>query len=384
MNSIRVIHNLPRSGGTIISKCISAQQDIILLSEIHPDGPEIRGKMGLDPNHGDPIYQVQKWYNLFNPSEYKSILKSDFDFLKKINVINEKVYSINKKLIIRDWSFIDFFAKPFKEPTYENTLIKYLDKQYKINSFYILRKPLELFLSCMRSLPSFPSNYKFDYFIEVYKKFFLIAKEDKIYTYEDFFSNTDKNLREMWLERFAIDEEDFLNVLLNKKLITILGKANVLRNSWRGHGGVVGDKEAERRSNALIDLLVEFRTLVGQKWKNYPLVTPQESKYSKGMHTYKCSLVMGVRTPFENINVKLKEPLEDGLLHSISPSSGNVLQLIPLVKIGNSPIKEKNACYFFNREEKKQVQRWVSFHYEDKPEILEENKLAEDFLDSLN
>jgi len=197
---------------------------------------------------------------------------------------------------------------------------------------------------------------------------------------------SDKCLREIWLERFAIDDEDFLNALLNKKLITILGKANVFRNSWRGHGGVVGDKEAEKRSNSLLDLLVEFRSLVGQKWKNYPLVTPQAGKYSKGMYFYKCSLVMGVRTPFENIDVKLKEPLEDGLLHTISPTSGNVLQLIPLVKIGNSPIKEKNACYFYNRDEseKKQVQRWISFHYEDKPEILEENKLAEDFLDSLN
>ena len=45
MKIIRLIHNLPRSGGTIISKCISAQKDVVLLSEIHPDGNEMIKKM---------------------------------------------------------------------------------------------------------------------------------------------------------------------------------------------------------------------------------------------------------------------------------------------------------------------------------------------------
>ena len=34
MKDIRLIHNLPRSGGTIISKCLGAQENIVLLSEI--------------------------------------------------------------------------------------------------------------------------------------------------------------------------------------------------------------------------------------------------------------------------------------------------------------------------------------------------------------
>ena len=46
MKTIRLIHNLPRSGGTIISKCLGAQKDVILLSEIHPDGILISKKNG--------------------------------------------------------------------------------------------------------------------------------------------------------------------------------------------------------------------------------------------------------------------------------------------------------------------------------------------------
>ena len=45
MTEIRLIHNLQRSGGTIISKCLGAQENVILLSEIHPYGVEIAKKI---------------------------------------------------------------------------------------------------------------------------------------------------------------------------------------------------------------------------------------------------------------------------------------------------------------------------------------------------
>ena len=45
MTEIRLIHNLQRSGGTIISKCLGAQDDVVLLSEIHPIGIEVLKRM---------------------------------------------------------------------------------------------------------------------------------------------------------------------------------------------------------------------------------------------------------------------------------------------------------------------------------------------------
>ena len=62
MDTIRIIHNLPRSGATIISKTIGTQRNIVLLSEIHPEGQKIRDAMGVDTNLGDPLYQFQSWY----------------------------------------------------------------------------------------------------------------------------------------------------------------------------------------------------------------------------------------------------------------------------------------------------------------------------------
>lgn len=35
---IRIFHNLGRSGGTLICKCLGCMEHIVLLSEIHPLG----------------------------------------------------------------------------------------------------------------------------------------------------------------------------------------------------------------------------------------------------------------------------------------------------------------------------------------------------------
>ena len=71
METLRLIHNLPKTGGTIISKCLGAQKNVTLLSEIHPKGQEIRDKMNANSIIADPIYQAYKWNNLMTDEEYK-------------------------------------------------------------------------------------------------------------------------------------------------------------------------------------------------------------------------------------------------------------------------------------------------------------------------
>ena len=141
MKTIRLIHNLPRSGGTIISKCLGAQQDVILLSEIHPEGILISKKMGVRSSSFDPIFQSQVWNNLFEKDEYEKISNSHLKFEEKIDLILERTELINKKLIIRDWAFVDFFGKPFIEPSYKNSLFEVLSKKYRILNLYIMRHP---------------------------------------------------------------------------------------------------------------------------------------------------------------------------------------------------------------------------------------------------
>ena len=52
--------------------------------------------------------------------------------------------------------------------------------------------------------------------------------------------------KDVWLSRLAIDNEDFLHVLIGKKLYGILMRANRFRNMWRGHSGAIGDENAKK------------------------------------------------------------------------------------------------------------------------------------------
>ena len=197
MDTIRIIHNLPRSGGSIISKSISAQKYIILLSEIHPEGPKIIKKRGTEAKFADPLYQFQNWYKLFSTDELKKIEKNNLNFLQKILTINNKVKDQNKILVIRDWSFIDYLGQPYIDPINKNTLFELLNKQFDVKNLFIIRDPLEMFLSCLKNLDFFPKNYSFDKFLDGYDYFIKDISLDNTITFEKFTSDPDKTLNKI-------------------------------------------------------------------------------------------------------------------------------------------------------------------------------------------
>ena len=223
MKTIRLIHNLPRSGGTIISKCLGAQKDVVLLSEIHPEGILISKKMGVNNSNFDPIFQSQTWNNLFEKDEYKKITNSNLKFVEKIDLILEKTELANKKLIIRDWAFADFFGKPFIEPSYKNSLFEILNKKYNVLNFYIIRHPLKLYSSCYNNLGFFRRDYNPDFFIKGYKNYFLNALKNNIFIFENFILNPEKNLKDMCDTLKIVYDDNYLNKL---KDINLTGDPN--------------------------------------------------------------------------------------------------------------------------------------------------------------
>ena len=227
MKTIRLIHNLPRSGGTIISKCLGAQKNVMLLSEIHPDGILISKKMGVHSSNFDPIFQSQTWNNLFEKDEYKKISNSDLKFVEKIDLIFKKTELTNKKLIIRDWAFADFFGKPFIEPSYKNSLLEILNKKYNVLNLYIIRHPLKLYASCYNNLNFFRRDYSLDLFIKGYKNYFLNTLKNKVCIFENFIQEPEKSLRNM-CSILKIDyDKDYLNKL---KDINLTGDRNAINS----------------------------------------------------------------------------------------------------------------------------------------------------------
>ena len=225
MKTIRLIHNLPRSGGTIISKCLGAQKDVILLSEIHPKGTSITKKMGVNKPFFDPIFQFQNWNNLFEENEYKKICNSNLKFEQKIDLIFKKIELMNKKLIIRDWSFIDFFGKPFLEPSYKNSLFEILKKKFKILNLYIIRHPLKVYESCYNNMSFFRKDYDLDLFIKGYKKFFLSTSKNNSFMFENFILEPEKSLKSMCSSLKIDYDKNFIKKLKN---VNATGDPNAL------------------------------------------------------------------------------------------------------------------------------------------------------------
>lgn len=261
MKSIRLIHNLPRCGGTIISKCIGAQKDVILLSEIHPEGFAVSKKIGL-PHMFDPIHQSQKWNNLFENKEYKKICDSNYNFEKKIDLVYKKTELANKKLIIRGWAFVDIFGKPFIEPSYKDSLTETLSKNFEVLSLYLIRHPLECFISCYKSFGFF-KDYDLNFFFKGYRNFILNTSNSNIFTYENFLLEPDKNLKKM-CNILKVDYDDnYISKLKDinltgdgkaKNSINIQNKENVAEKFFKKD-----DLEKIKRNPEFINLMRDLK-----------------------------------------------------------------------------------------------------------------------------
>jgi hypothetical protein len=189
-----------------------------------------------------------------------------------------------------------------------------------------------------------------------------------------------------WSKMFACESSALLEALTSKKMGNIFEDANISRNKWRGHGGTVGIGEADQRHSTYLDLLERFRTLIGYRWDNWPLVTPVSSRYSGGMYHYEVQDVVGFSTPFMRREVTTSQPMEDRSLYLVNPESHHVCHLIPLVRLGAMPedISSQGACYFFNKQNSKDRRlRYVSYHYEKQTELVEEFPRARELLKEL-
>jgi hypothetical protein len=203
--TIRLIHHLPRAGGTAICKCLGAMNDVTLLSEIHPINQghratvlSHRGKIPtvslLEP--GDrplsaetftfhQLYQACYWFRLVRPHELAA-LSRDLDVVGVVSLIAQRASERADVLVIREWSYVDFWAKPFvPEPTFRLTLSELLGERFDLKQAFTVRHPLDQWLSWC----SFDSERRvldLDTFMLGCRRFAEIAARHRFHRYEDF------------------------------------------------------------------------------------------------------------------------------------------------------------------------------------------------------
>lgn len=171
---------------------------------------------------------------------------------------------------------------------------------------------------------------------------------------------------------FRTQNRAFLEGLLSAPIVGVLQEVNGRRNTWLGHTGAVGDREARERHVVLSSDLAKLREELRGTWSGITLLQPTErSRFTGGVYNYEVSRLMGTRTPFVKEHVETIEPLEDERLYLLASGESRVLKLLPLVRILASPESAQNAAYFYNRRQTGGL-RFISYHFEQASEVIRE------------
>jgi len=223
---IWVLHNMPRSGGTLVSKCLGVMGSNVLLSEIHPDAQHALSFNALK--------QAQNWYGFLPELDWQKT-----DFVEAIIKIEETTRKSNKHLILRDWSHVDYLGPPVTNtPEKIPKLLDTLALPFEIRSIQLVRHPLDTWLSLRRL--NLIKKHKIDF------EMFLNA-------YRCYLNNTSNGIRLVY--------ENFLKSP-NQELSQVCEKAGLLfdesyQDKWFSFDKITGDTS---NSSSLRDKpLIEFR-----------------------------------------------------------------------------------------------------------------------------
>ncbi len=171
-----------RSGGTLLNQCLGLLPNVVILSELNPLG----GGAGRKRNKSYRTVweQAKNWYNIDVNSS---------NFVQEIVDLKKITDARNKRLIVRDWTFVNFNPLPHNKnnPSYSLKALKCLKNEIDLIPFAFVRDSIDVWLS--RNTP--PVEDFFKRYLNYVKE--LIKNNIKIFKYEDFCQNPDSILKKM-------------------------------------------------------------------------------------------------------------------------------------------------------------------------------------------
>lgn len=180
--TIRIVHNLARSGGTIFARCLGCMDGVALLSEVHELGRDI-----ADPATGfrplDPIRQAREWYGL--DVQRRATAAAD------VRAIADECADRGLALVVRTWDHADFVPSMFnREPPMRSTMAYHLGITHRLARLALVREPVGMWLSlskheAMRSDVA-AGAFTPEVFLRSYRAFAEMAYMLPIVHYEDF------------------------------------------------------------------------------------------------------------------------------------------------------------------------------------------------------
>ncbi len=177
-----------------------------------------------------------------------------------------------------------------------------------------------------------------------------------------------KNDRALCADMFADPSLSLPDALSRKELAAIFSATNKMRNDWSGHGGVVGQQEAESRNQQLLAEVQKLREAIADTWAETQMIHALHCRPRRGVFENEVAVLMGSNNEFLKETRAMATWLDVERLYLAKKDSGKALKLLPLIQVGPSPQSAKNACYFFSRMERDGA-RFISYHHTDRPEL---------------
>ena len=171
---IPVIYAYPRSGGTLINRCLGSIPGNLVLSEVNP-------LAAVSP----VVYQAQHWLNLLTQHQVDDFVRKPYG--QQIKCLADISQTLDYHLIIRDWTGVNFIDNPIGD----NVLTpSFLLEQAIYLSHYgltplplvITRRVADVYESITRTFQHLQCSVQ--HFGEIYLKYAQAICEYPIFHYE--------------------------------------------------------------------------------------------------------------------------------------------------------------------------------------------------------
>jgi hypothetical protein len=186
--TLRLVHHMARSGGTPISRCLGCMSGVLLLSEIHP----------LGTAQFNPLVQAQRWYGLLSSRDLAELkARHRIGFVDAIELIHQRAVDAGQRLVIRDWSHLDFTGVPFvANPAFRLLTAEALAGRFELRQVCTVRHPLDQWLS-LRGVAVVQGKLTLERYLAGYRRFAEQARAIGFLRYEDFVADPQAIMREL-------------------------------------------------------------------------------------------------------------------------------------------------------------------------------------------
>ncbi len=174
---------------------------------------------------------------------------------------------------------------------------------------------------------------------------------------------------------FHTADDVMIKLLCNKQVCSILEQAGEKRNLWKGHVGITNEVLYKDHVDTLDNMLHKLRDNIKDLYERIRLIRPLSLSFENGQFVNRVEVLTGSNPIFRKETIVSPVPLDKAKLYLQVIDTGETMELPPYFIMKDSPADVKNACYFYSRVEGGNT-RYVSYHYDGRPEDTENGEEA--------